>query len=161
MNAVISDLVLRSLSTLAATLTTVIIITERQRRINNAKLELAARYIESIDHEHAPEGRCKDVIKDLTNAEELIREITWGQIARASKIDEVVRVTRKLAHQRRKHEKLEKNSDVPEREAHVLREIEEKKFEDLAMHVRALRISFIDFVFITSGKKPARSTDRA
>jgi len=152
MNAV-SDLVLRTLSTLIATLATVIIITERQRRINNAKIELAAHYIESIDHEQSGPDLCKDVIRDLQNAEELIHEIAWGRIARASKIDEVVQLTRKLAHERRKHEKLEKNPAVPDHTEPVLKEIEARKFAALANRVRSLKISFVDFVFIDMGKK--------
>jgi len=149
----VSDLILRTLSTLIATLATVVIITERQRRINNAKIELAARYIESIDQERSGSGICKDVVKDLRNAEELIHEIAWGRIARASKIDDVVQITRKLAHERQKHEKLEKNAEMTGDATPVLREIEDKKFEALATRVRSLEISFIDFVFISSGKK--------
>lgn len=159
MNA-LSDLVLRTLSTLIATLATVVIITERQRRINNAKIELAARYIESIDHEQSGADLCMDVVKDLRNAEELIREIAWGRIARASKIDEVVHITRKLDHQRRKHEKLAKNPDTPDHATPVLREIEEKKFQVLAAGVRSLKVSFIDFVFIDIGKKASPPSGR-
>jgi len=152
MNAV-SDFVLRTLSTLTATLATVVIITERQRRINNAKIELTARYIESIDHDMPGADPCLVVVKDLRNAEELIQEIAWGRIARASKIDEVVQITRQLDHERRKHEKLAKNPDTLDHVTPVLREIEEKRFQDLAASVRMLKVSFIDFVFIDIGKK--------
>jgi hypothetical protein len=157
---VVSDLVLRTLSTLIATLATVIIITERQRRINNAKIELAARYIESIDHEPSGADLCKDVVKDLRSAEELIREIAWGRISRASKIDDVVQITRKLAHERRKHEDLEKNPAVPDHAKPVLGEIENKKFQVLGARVRSLKISFIDFVFIDTGKKVNRPPEQ-
>jgi uncharacterized protein YfdQ (DUF2303 family) len=153
-----SDLILRTVSTLIATLTTVIIITERQRRINNAKIELAAHYIESIDDEAPGPDLCKGVIKDLHTAEELIRQITWGQISRASKIDDVVRITRKLERERQKHEKLQKKAELADPGEPVRQEIERKKFEGLAARVRALKISFIDFVFIGTGRKFRRAT---
>jgi hypothetical protein len=147
------DLILRTLSTLIATLITVVIIAERQRRINNAKIELAARYIESIDQAQAGADLCKDVVRYLRYAEELIQEISWGRIARASKIDDVVQISRKLAHERHKHETLEKNLNVSDRENPVQTEIEDKKFEVLGGRVRSLKISFIDFIFIASGRK--------
>ena len=154
----LTDLILRSLSTLIATLTTVIIIAERQRRINNAKIELAAHYVGSIDEEAIGPGLCKDVVKDLRTAEELIREITWGQISRASKIDDIVRITRKLAHERQKHEKLQGNSELTNPTEPVRLEIERKKFQNLAGRVRALKISFIDFVFIGAGRRLPRQS---
>jgi len=152
----LSDLILRTLSTLIATLTTVIIIAERQRRINNAKIELAAHYVGSIDDEAVGPELCKDVVKDLRTAEELICEITWGQISRASKIDDIVRITRKLAHERQKHEKLMRNSELANPTEPVRLEIERKKFEHLAGRVRALKISFIDFVLIGAGRSVHR-----
>jgi hypothetical protein len=152
--SLISQLGVRTVSTLIATLTTVIIITERQRRISNAKIELAARYLDGIDHETAGSDLCKQVVQDLENADELIREITWGQISRASKIDEVVRITRKLAHEIHLHRQLEERCDLTNPADPLRDEIEHRKFHSLASSVRALKISFIDFIFIGRAPKP-------
>ena len=149
---VVTDLILRTVSTLIATLTTVVIITDRQRRICNAKVELAAQYIESIEHERTDDDPNKEVIKDLKIAEEMIRDIAWSRIARASKIEEVVHISRKLGHVRKKHEKMEALPDVNEHIEAVWKEIERGKFLDLAQRVRKLKVGFVDFVFVGSQK---------
>ena len=147
------DLCLRTISTLIATLTTVVIIAERQRRINNAKIELAAHFIESIRAEEPDCTICKDLVKELQYAEMLISQISWGHISRAAKIEDIVQITRKLAHERQKHEKLQKK-DPPVDANEIRVEIKSGKFEELSAKVRMLRINFIDFLFIGNGRRP-------
>jgi hypothetical protein len=144
------DLVLRTVSTLIATLATVAIITERQRRMNNARIELAARYIESLEHTHPSKDPCKDVVRDLKLAQVLIRDIAWGRVARASKIEDVVRINRRLAHVLHKHERLEADPS-PSAGQFVESEVANGRFADMATEVRGLKISFVDFIFIDTG----------
>ena len=149
MNAA-TDLLLRTVSTLIATLATVMIITERQRRISNAKIELAARYIERVERERTAADPNKEIVRDLRIAEDIIRDIAWSRVARAAKIEEVIEISRKLGQVRKKHEKMEAQPDAPEHVAAVWREIEEKQFLALAGEVRQLKVGFVDFVFVGS-----------
>ena len=142
------DFFLRTGSTLVATLTTVLIITERQRRIANAKVELAARHIQVIEQECKLPGHSKQVVKDLKLAEALLHDVVWSRVANTSKIDEVMHVTRSLAHIRHKHETLEAEPDTAKRDAVLATEIAEGKFLALADKIRTLKISFVDFVFV-------------
>jgi hypothetical protein len=147
----VTDLILRTLSTLIATLATVAIITERQRRINNARIELAARYLESIKNGKPNDDPGKEIVRDLKLAEEMIREIAWSRIARVAKIDEVMHISRKLAHARREHERLEERASAAELDAAIAKEVENQRFLKLAADVRELKTSFIDFVFVGIG----------
>lgn len=148
---VTADFLLRTGSTLVATLLTVLIITERQRRIANAKVELAAQHLQVIEHDCAAPGKYKTVVKDIELAEELLNDVVWSRVASTTKIEDVVHITRKLAHVRHKHEKLEDNPDATGRDAILAGEIEEKKFSALANEVRTLKVSFVDFVFVHRG----------
>ena len=147
----IDDFILRTGSTLVATLLTVLIITERQRRIANAKVDLAAQHIQVIEHDISLPGDYKTVVKDIELAEELLNDVVWSRVASTSKIENVVHITRKLAHVRHKHEKLEVGPDTTTRDAVLAKEIAEKKFTALANDVRTLKVSFVDFVFVHRG----------
>src|SRR5258708_26129426 len=137
---VIQQLLVRTSATLIATLTTVVIITERQRRITNAKIELAARYIETIEADCISSDPGKEVIKDIKIAEEMMRDVAWTRVARASKIEKALQISRKLSHVRKKYQRLRESADVNARAEAIRNEIEEKKVHDLAPGVHEINV---------------------